>query len=177
MMHVHAAHPCCVSLLYFLAACPGCISMLHVPSACSCGLPVLQIHAACPCCVHILHFHGVCARCMSMLYVHTACPYCMSLNHTPVNAACPCCKSRPCSMSMLYVRALSETKNWSEKIGLFISPKTSETEAIRIPIRFFNTEANKNVKQNRRTLLPGGSPTMCTLVRRVKTSWCLRSVA
>jgi hypothetical protein len=68
---------------------------------------------------------------------------------------------------MLYVRALSETKNWKRNeakrsVRLF---RLKQAKRKRYGSRFASSTPKpkkKNLKQNRRTRLSRGSPTMCT---------------
>ncbi len=73
MLHVHAACPCCMSVLHVCAARPCYMSMLH-------------FRAECPCCISTLHVHTACQYCMSIWHVHAAWTCSMSTRH--FNAAC-----------------------------------------------------------------------------------------
>jgi hypothetical protein len=53
MLHVHAASPCCMSILHANAACPGFKSILHV------CFSLLHVYAACHAAVHVAYLHCI----------------------------------------------------------------------------------------------------------------------
>jgi hypothetical protein len=117
MVHFRAACPFFMSFQRVHAASPCCISMLLISSVCF----MFYFHAACPCCMSLLHVCAVCPFCMSMKHVRAAYLCCLSALyvscfnfmlrvHLHVFAACPCCMSvlhvhaaRQCCMSVLHI--------------------------------------------------------------------------
>jgi hypothetical protein len=60
LLHVHAV--CLLNVnLYVHAACPCCMSLLHVLAACLCCMSVLYVHAACPCHLSMPHVYAACS--------------------------------------------------------------------------------------------------------------------
>jgi hypothetical protein len=104
MLHIHA--PC----LCLHAACPCCMSMLeYVLAVCLCCMNISHEHAACTCCMKIKMNTNIKMNlkrkfCMSVLLIQAACPFSMPILYA--NDAWPCVKSiLHFHVSMPHVRA------------------------------------------------------------------------